>query len=261
MSRFRPTQFQQQQQPFRRPSPYQTGRQTFRAPPKPQPTPADQKKPPGEKTREVLRHVFQGNLSGSKQISISLDPAVDFEPVVTISKTGFPGIKLDTQAFFELFNNSEFISNYFDGQMSDSGQMQLSHAITLGFQRSYGRPVIKLIYAAHSPEEKFVTLAQETWVYLREMVPLLQHIHKQLSEQTPLVNDFFMDVIRYIRENLITERTGLQLCEVEDFLKTVSPEAISTEQSTLDKTRVFYELRQFCIFDIAGAIHNTAFMI
>lgn len=215
-------------------------------------------KPVFEKTREILRHIYPANASGSKIVTISLDPAFDFEPAVTFAKPGFAGVKLDTLAFFELCNNAEYISAYFRGEVAQAGQMQLSHDVTLAFELSYGHLAIVLKYAVQTPAEKTVTLARATWIYLCGLMPLLQHLHKGLSDATPSANQMCADMVRFIGANLRPAGgRGATLIELEEFMKNMQPKDI-TEAEGVDKERVFYELRQFCIFDIAGALNmNT----
>jgi hypothetical protein len=216
-------------------------------------------KPVFEKTREVLRHVYPANASGSKIVTISLDPALDFEPVVTFAKTGFSGVKLDPPAFYGISDNAEFISAYFRGEVSEAGQMQLSHDITLAFERSYGNLAIVLKQGVQSQAEKSVTLAGPTWTYVCNLLPLLQHIHKQLSFSTACVNQMCEDMVRHIGSNFRPAGGNVpRLSELETYMKTMLPQDVpdpdNPEGPVLDKERIFYELRHFCMFDIAGAL-------
>jgi hypothetical protein len=210
-----------------------------------------------EKTREVLRHIYPTNLSGSKVICVSLDPAFDFEPVVIISKAGYPGVKLSAQAFHELCTNAEFISSYFRGENPNNGQMQLSPEITLCFEKSYGKAAIVLKSGVQTAAEKDVTLCLATWDYLCKMFPLLQHIVGNLSAKTAYVNQMFIDLVNFVSANFRKDGAKVpKLCEIEQFLAQVSAEDIpQPDDITIDKLRVFYELRQFCLFDIAGALN------
>lgn len=230
--------------------------QQYRAPARAAPR---AEKKPSEKTREVLRHIYPLNSSGSKIICISLDPAYDFEPVIIISKAGFSGVKLSAQAFHELSANTEFISGYFKGEIPSHGRMQLSAEITLSFELSYGKPSIILKSGTQTDCEKEVTIAGATWEYMLKMFPLLRHVLATITAKTAYVNQMFVDLTNFVAAKFNKDGAGVpKLCEIEQFLAQVSPEDIPhPDDITIDRIRVFYELKQFCLFDIAGALNPS----
>jgi hypothetical protein len=220
-------------------------------------------KPVFEKSREILRHVYQCNPSGSKILSVGCDPGQDFEAVVNISKPGFPGVKIDQTAWFGLLGNAPYLFGYFRGEVGDGGRMQLSNRITLSFKRSYNKPVVDITTDAQTPGERTVTFALATWEYIYDISSLVGHVLERLNTVTPYVNQLFADIVNHTANTCRSQNgQNLKLDEVTDFLKNkMALEDIPTypEENDLfyERKRAFYELKQFCVFDIAGNLNRS----
>lgn len=242
MFRGRKVTFVQRSHPYSKPEPQQ--QQPYKA--------AEE---PAVKTREVMRHFFPANKSGGKVISIALDPTTGFEPVVTISKLGSSGVRLDQQAFEELCNNADFLRGYFSSD-SPYGQMQMSADITINFTTSYKKPVFVLTQGSQTAHETSVVLAKETWEYMYTLLPMLVHIHKKLAQQTPIVNQYFCDLCKILRSE---SRQPPGPKEVEEMLFNMRPSDVvqdCLEEQPADPTLLFYELLNFCVYDICSCVNK-----
>jgi hypothetical protein len=213
-----------------------------------------------EKSRELLRCVYPANPCGSKAISIGLDPALDFEPVVVLYKVGYPGVRFEAHAFDDLCANADFIRNYFQGKnVEGTGQLQFANNVTMKFSTCFGKPSVEFTGEKETTNERQVIITSETWLYLYDMIPLLRRVFFTLGNATPHVNQLYADVVNYARTNyrLKNSAPACILQDVKNYLNELAPDMMTkdvAEDSGLDKTRVFYEIIHFCLYDIAGSI-------
>jgi len=213
-----------------------------------------------EKSRELLRCVYPANPCGSKAISIGLDPALDFEPVVVLYKVGYPGVRFEAHAFDDLCANADFIRNYFQGKnVEGTGQLQFANNVNMKFSTCFGKPSVEFTGDKETANERQVIITSETWLYLYDMIPLLRRVFFTLGNATPHVNQLYADVVNYTRTNyrLKNSAPACILQDVKNYLNELAPDMMTkdvAEDSGLDKTRVFYEIIHFCLYDIAGSI-------
>jgi DNA-binding protein Fis len=114
-----------------------------------------------DKTREILRCVFPLCKSGSKQIIIGMDSAYEFFPMVTIAKTGRPGVKLPHYAFKTLCDSVEYISDYFTEHHDGQTVVNLAPEIIVEFENQYGQRVITFCSNVSTNNSQRVTILQE----------------------------------------------------------------------------------------------------
>ena len=232
------------------------GRQEYRQRQQQQQPPAT-KKFQAEKTRDLLRCVYPANPSGSKVISLGLDPSLDFEPVVNLYKAGFPGVKFEAHAFDELCNNADFVRNYFQGAAVESGQMQISNNIIMKFTSCFGKPAIEFIKHMESENERSVVITADTWLYIYDMIPLLRRVFLTLTNASASVNLLFKNILDHTTNNyrLAPNTPTAILQDVKNFLHSMDAEEITKNMAEgLDKPRIFYEIIHFCLYDFATAI-------
>jgi hypothetical protein len=86
------------------------------------------------KTREICRVIYPLNYCGSKQIIIAMDPSEDFNHVVTISKTGWSGYRLGSEALDVL--NVTYINEFFNQSSEFYDPLHLSAVDSIEFQKS-----------------------------------------------------------------------------------------------------------------------------
>jgi len=213
-----------------------------------------------EKSRELLRCVYPANPCGSKAISIGLDPALDFEPVVVLYKVGSPGVRFEAHAFDDLCANADFIRNYFHGKSVDgTGQLQFANNVTMKFSTCFGKPSVEFTGDKETDNERQVIITSETWLYLYDMIPLLRRVFFTLQNATAHVLRLYSDVVDYTRTNF-HQRNSSPACTLQDvknYLNELTPDMMTkdvADDSGLDKTRVFYEIIHFCLYDIAGSM-------
>lgn len=213
-----------------------------------------------QKSRELLRCVYPANPSGSKAISIGLDPALDFEPVFNLYKVGSPGVRFEAHAFDDLCANADFIRNYFHGKsVEGTGQMQFANNVTMKFSTCFGKPSVEFTGDKETTNERQVIITSETWLYLYDMIPLLRRVFSTLQNATAHVLRLYADVVDYTRTNF-HQRNSSPACTLQDvknYLYELTPDMMTkdvADDSGLDKTRVFYEIIHFCLYDIAGSM-------
>jgi hypothetical protein len=213
-----------------------------------------------EKSRELLRCVYPANPSGSKAISIGLDPALDFEPVVNLYKAGFPGVRFESNAFDDLCANADFIRNYFQGQsVEGTGQLQFANNVSMKFTTCIGKPSVEFTGANETANERRVIITAETWLYIYDMLPLLRRVFMTLQNATPHVLRLYGEIVVYARTNyhLKNSAPACILQDVKNYLNGLDMPLMTknmAEDSGLDHPRVFYEIIHFCLYDIAGSI-------
>lgn len=217
------------------------------------------KKFQAEKTRELLRCVYPANPSGSKVISLGLDPVLDFQPVVNLYKAGFPGVKFASHAFDELCHNADFIRNYFQGVAAESGQLQISDTIIMKFISCFGKPAVEFISDGETDNERRVVLTVETWLHIYDMLPLLRRVFHSLAEAASHVSKLYSSIVDHTNTNyhLKSHEPSSILQDVKNYLYALNPDVMTKEmpeEARLDKFRVFYELIHFCLYDIASGI-------
>jgi hypothetical protein len=213
-----------------------------------------------EKSRELLRCVYPANPSGSKAISLGLDPGLDFEPVVHLYKAGFPGVRFEAHAFDDLCNNADFIRNYFQGKsVEGTGQLQFANNVTMKFTTCIGKPAVEFTGDMESANERRVIITAETWLYVYDMLPLLRRVFYTLQNATPHVLRLYGEIVVHARANYNLKNTAPAciLQDVKNYLNGLDMPLLTkdmAEDSGLDRPRVFFEIIHFCLYDIAGSI-------
>lgn len=222
----------------------------------------EKKKFQAEKTRELLRCVYPANPSGSKVISLGLDPTLDFQPVVNLYKAGFPGVKFESYAFDELCNNADFIRNYLQGAAAnDSGQLQIADTIIMKFTTCFGKPAVDFISAIGTEKQQNVLITVETWMHIYDMLPLLRRVFHSLANAAAHVGKLYADILSYTQTNNRLQHPQTPIIQdVKNFLYALNPDTMTKEvaaDSDLDKYRAYYELLHFCLYDIAKGVRLT----
>ena len=220
------------------------------------------------KTNEVVRSIYPINKSGSKQIIVALDPAIDFLPVLTIGKPGWSGVRLDVEAWKYICDAEEYITNFFNGE-SDTGVFEnvihISNEEKLTFHMQYGRHVMCI--ASVMEGGPTVTLARTSWEGLLNVKKCINHQLDVLGSCSAEAFDFFATFVKAIKDRLPSEivehKTAPHVNVMKVFEKHVKELTFDCvmfapyEHTHLDTKQLFLELQCFCVVNLAGYINSV----
>ena len=121
------------------------------------------------KTSLIMQSFYLLNKSGTKRVTLGLEPALDFEPILQLHKPGFEGLRISSATWHELMKASPYISSYFNGEMRAERmreELLLSNLEKVQFRQQYGRHLISI--SSVLDDKKEVVLAEATWKHLRQ---------------------------------------------------------------------------------------------
>lgn len=209
-------------------------------------------------TREIFRCIFPLCKSGSKQIIIGLDSCYEFFPVVTIAKTGKPGVKLPHYAFKTLCDSLEYISDYFSLHHDGKTVVNLAPEIIIEFGMQYGKRVITFCAEVQTNNIQKVTIMGPTWEHLRNMLDLICYIFKQHETYTVDAQLLFVALRDHCKAYFPGHADNhTDMPQLEKFMKELRLEEIEfvpRQECFMDIERAFFEMKHFCSFDVMGNI-------
>jgi hypothetical protein len=213
------------------------------------------------KSREIYRLVFPINKSGTKQVSVSLDPAFDFQCFVSIGRVGWSGVQLTKSAWISLLSASEKITNFFNGVYNENifnEEFNISHEEKILFRNQYGENVITLATVRGTSD--YVTLGKSSWKGLIKLVNIVSYCLDEYETYTSDAMEFFASYTKALKERL-PEDIQLEnpqmnsMQKFEDFLQGVTFDCVlysPFRETSLDFKKLFFELQAFCAVDLAG---------
>ena len=152
-------------------------------------------------TTQVLQSAYVLNKSGTKRVTLGLEPALDFEPVVHLHKPGYDGMRMSRGVWEELMKASTHISNYFQNEgHNDQNEIMLSHVDKVQFRQQYGRNLISI--STMLDDKKEVMLAEATWCRLLELQPLIAHCLAIMTTWQSEALEMFTSFARAVKARL-----------------------------------------------------------
>ena len=211
------------------------------------------------KSREVLRLSFPLNRSGSKQITIGLDPGLDFTPVITVGRAGWSGIRMTAETFSVLCSYGIPLLGYFEDQGQKKDPILLSSQEMLEFHKNWGKNLI--VIGSNMDSSEKVTLAKTSWEGFVKIIPLMQHlIEKYESWQTDAM-EIYQALVKSVKsqlspDELMSNPVVQNTPNFKDVVYNLRIETIphAPMTSSIDVHQVFYELKYFCSDDIASYV-------
>lgn len=203
------------------------------------------------KSPEICRTVFPLNKCGSKQVMVSLDPASDFAPVVTIGRTGWSGIRLSPEVFLELTKRSATITKYFEGETSEDHVM-LSFLEKVEFHNQWGKRLICINTSLDKGE--LVFLAKSTWESLVTLFDCILHVVNVMSDWQYDVMNLYVMLAKRVKDELPQELLTLRQSDVSNALEKIGFDSLKVSNSNplVDLRRCFYELQATCADEICA---------
>lgn len=212
------------------------------------------------KTREICRVIYPLNNSGSKQVIVGLDPAADFQPVITLGKPGWSGFRMSLESFTELSTVIPYINDYFKNPSEQLPSIHLSAIDDIEFRRGWGRPVICITNKIDGSVK--VSLAQTSWEGLVKLMPLLALVTSNFTASQADALAVFVGLSQRLKACLpdpVLE--ALPIIDNEkmfhDILESITWDSISytsRPDTTLNLELCFLELKAFCVEHLASYI-------
>jgi len=211
-----------------------------------------------DKTRDILRCIFPMNKSAGKTVILAMDPNFNFQPMVTFSKTGKPGVKMTAFAFRNLCRNTEYITDFFTEHHDGEQVVNLSPETVVSFEKQYGKKVLVFTTEINTNESRSVVIQEPTWTYLKTLFGLLNLLIDQQETYTKDAQQLYDDLIRYCKSYFTAQQENhTDMSRLEEFLREVTLMDIgfaAPEECYLDVERAFLEMKLFCIYDLAGSL-------
>ncbi|KAF4526694.1 hypothetical protein B566_EDAN010124, partial [Ephemera danica] len=155
------------------------------------------------KSREILRISYPLNRSGSKQITIGLDPALDFSPVITIGRAGWSGIRMAVETFSVLCSYGNPLLGYFDDTAAKKDPLLLSAQEMLEFRKNWGKNLI--VVASNIDNAEHVTLAKTSWEGFVKIIPLLQHMVQKYESYQADAMEIYQALVKAVKPQLTAD--------------------------------------------------------
>ena len=212
------------------------------------------------KNREILRISYPLNRSGSKQITIGLDPALDFTPVITIGRAGWSGIRMSVETFSVLCSYGNPLLGYFDDTSAKKDPLLLSAQEILEFRKNWGKNLI--VVASNIDNAEHVTLAKTSWEGFVKIIPLLQHMVQKYESYQADAMEIYQALVKavkpqltadFLMSNPVVQNTPY----FKDIVHNTRFDRLSPERqlsTSIDAQQVFHELKYFCCDDIAAYV-------
>jgi len=216
------------------------------------------------KHNDILRNIFPINKSGSKQIIVGMDPALEFQTLLTIGRPGWSGVRLDGSAWDTLLQLEEHITKFFGGHHDASIFEQesfLNPEVKIKYQLSYGKSVVCFISTKEGGQ--FVTLAQSSWEGLLNVKNCVNHHVEFLNNHANEVYEFVMHFAKSLKELVPSEILhgsiphANSLQQFEKYVKEFNFNSLlytPFQQTMFDYKKLFCELQSFCVLDLGGIV-------
>ena len=234
------------------------------------------------KTSLVLQSIYVLNKSGTKRVTLGMDPGLDFEPIVHLHKPGFEGMRMCCASWHELMKVAPHISSYFKGEMRAErarDDLFLSNLEKVQFRQQYGRYLISI--SSTMDDKKEVVFASATWYRLLELSPLINHClamfitwqsevmelftscvraaKSKISVHGPAAHHPSSDLSAFNLDHLLVQRTA---CNAptgngENVVKSLMFNHLDFVPKTvpfLDYMKCFFELQNFCTDEIMNFV-------
>jgi hypothetical protein len=198
-----------------------------------------------DRTKQIMRHVYPINNSGSKQLIIGVDPQDGFKPVITIRKPGFRGVVLSHEGSKMFLNELQALYGYCtsDSTERDLKPLELNSGESVEFGYSMEKKAIFIKKDLGDSQYANIILTGSTLLFIADLYDLLQYIFDVLL--------FNSDEIKQVY-NMMLAKLQLQPSTKKHLIKTLSPGDINftTENQSIDYSRVFLELRKYCELEL-----------
>ena len=219
------------------------------------------------KTTQVLQSAYVLNKSGTKRVTLGLEPALDFEPVVHLHKPGYDGMRMSRGVWEELLKASTHISSYFKNEVrNDQKEIMLSHVDKVQFRQQYGRNLISI--STMLDEKKEVVLAEATWYRLMELQPLIAHSLAIMTTWQSEALEMFTSFARALKARLPTHGPAAHHPDFVEFFQPPARLNLNVLRSLalnnldfgpqklygLDYNKCFFEMQAFLADEIVGYI-------
>jgi hypothetical protein len=198
-----------------------------------------------DRTKQIMRHVYPINNSGSKQLVIGVDPQADFKPVITIRKPGFRGVVLSHEGSLMFLNELQTLYGYCtsDSTERDLKPLELNSGECVEFGYSMDKKAIFIKKDLGDSQYANIILTGSTLLFIADLYDLLQYIFDVLLFNSIEIKQVY---------NMLLAKLQLQPATKKHLIKTLSPGDINftTENHSIDYSRVFLELRKYCELEL-----------
>lgn len=206
----------------------------------------------------VYKSTYPLNQSGSKEISIYMDPTQDFKPFVCISKSRWNGVKLTYEEFHNLrdalHHALEYVHDTTDSVVVEQ-KIHLGQDLYMMFQENWGKRLVTLTRGNSRDLNSSVVLAKTSLDGLNKVASLitymftkLEHHRDKFSKMYANIGVMSLNIWKENEENITdfkfdTFQSALSKVVFED----VYPPPL---MSALDPWKAFSELTIFCKQDL-----------
>lgn len=217
-----------------------------------------------KQTSEIFRVIFPINKCGSKQIILALDPSLDFQPVITVGKPGWSGVRLTLDAWLTLRGMADNISKFFNGELDASlytnSIVQLGSTEKISFKHNWGKNLLQISEGQeHDSLINNVTIAKTTWDGLLNILPCINHELVNLEMWQPILLELFVTYVKKIKQCFPQDMFGsdsqLHQNDYEAIVKQITLDSLDFTQASdtnMDIQKAFNELQAFCRSEMAN---------
>jgi hypothetical protein len=204
----------------------------------------------------ILRSSFRINDSGSKVLSVYLDPAADFQVAVHIGKPGGGGLKLTSQQFQELVCLESKAAEFFQST-AEKVDVVTEHGVRVRFSRGWVTPVMKISVNCEDVDKalSYIVIVEDTFSHLTHYMSLYGAACAQLESDREIVKLIYQKMLQIVK-GMGASRTPSHLV-VEQRLNSTSDTTwvIQDCQCTeMMQTRIYYEITTMCSEKISNEL-------
>lgn len=204
----------------------------------------------------ILRSSFRINDSGSKVLSVYLDPAADFEVTVHIGKPGGGGLKLTHRQFQELVCLDSKAAEFFQST-AEKAEVVTEHGVRVRFSRGWVTPVMKIAVNCADVDQaaSYIVIVEGTFQHLTHYTCLYEAACTQLETDRSVVKMIYNDMVGIVRGMGVSQQPSPQVVEQRLNATNDTPWLIKDGQYTkMMQTRIYYEITTMCTEKISNEL-------
>jgi hypothetical protein len=198
-----------------------------------------------DRTKQIMRHIYPINNSGSKQIVIGCDPQADFRPAITIRKPGYRGVVLSHEGSKMLLDEIQVLYAYCNGDSDDKDlkQLELNQGETVDFGYSMQKKAIFIKKDLGDSQHANMILTGSTLMFIADLFDLILYIFDLLTYNADKIKNLY---------DMMQAKLQLEPATKKQLIKTLEPNDMNYTPPNLsmDYARAFLELRKFCELEL-----------
>jgi hypothetical protein len=198
-----------------------------------------------DRTKQIMRHIYPINNSGSKQLVIGCDPQADFQPIITIRKPGYRGVVLSHEASKALLDEFEELYLYCNDDSTDKDRksLELTQVETVDFGYSMQKKAIFIKKDLGDSQHASIILSGSTLMFIADLFDLIKYIFDLLRFNSSEIKNLY---------DMMHAELQRDPANKKQLLKTLDPNDTNFNplNRTIDYARVFLELRKYCELEL-----------